>query len=641
MNWTQQRAFDRVLVLMFENQYRSYVLQNPYMRALAGRGVLVANSSGVMHPSQTNYIASIAGELCNVTSDDQPPPLPQRTIVDLIEDAGLSWRAYMQAYRPGATPWSPTFVPKDDYPYVIKHNPFSSFSRILDNPDRWAKVGTEADFFADVLDGSLPHYAWFTPDMWSDGHYTIGTETDPPERAPALVDQLAEWLRSFFAKLRFPGPDSYLPPRTLVVVTFDEADFEKGYAKALQSTYDGPNQIYAVLLGDHLEPGVETGEGYNHYSLLHTIERNFGLGDLGKNDAGANWFRFLWGRRFSWGSPSATGLVTAGGLAAVEFKGRLHVASVDDTGKIVVQKRDDLGWVDVGTVEGPCTGGLALNSNGFSIVVSWRDSEGRLRAGPLGSSRHEPPLGKDAGEHAAMVDLPDGTLMVSWEDKQGRIYSCTGDGVTWGAAVASGGITSGGLALARLGAVLHLVYPRGEDLRWQTWNTADFNIVTVPGSVYGGSWDNSTKDAWSPCSFPVAHWSSAADPATAGEPEPTRDAHRGRTPIVAAVVEGVVHLVCRTPDGDGAAWTTMSIPGLLTPGQPVSYNQDLTNPEYSNGFGTAVQAGWSPQQVVSDVRAADALVVAGCGETLALLFTGEKGAIQIARGEDVKEEAAC
>ena len=645
MNWPQERAFDRVLVLMFENQYRSYVLQNPYMRALAGRGVLVANSNGVMHPSQTNYIASIAGELCNVTSDDQPPPLPQRTIVDLIEDAGLSWRAYMQAYRPGATPWSPKFEPQDDYPYVMKHNPFSSFSRILDDPDRWAKVGTEADFFADVLNGSLPHYAWFTPDMWSDGHYTIGTQTDPAERAPALVDQLADWLRSFFAKLRFPGPDSYLPSRTLVVVTFDEADFEKGYTKALQSTYDGPNQIYSVLLGDHLEPSVEIGDGYNHYSLLHTIERNFGLGNLGKNDAGANWFRFLWGRHFAWGPSSDTGLLSAGSLAAVEHQGRLHVATVDDSGKIIVQKRDDLGWVHIGTVEGPCTGGLALGSNGFSLVVTWKDSAGSLRAGPLDAIQQKT-LAENAGQHAAVADLPDGTLMVAWEgheankDNQRQIFSCTGDGVTWGEAVASGGRTSGGLALARQGAVLHLVYPRGEDLRWQTWNTADFNVVTVAESAYGGSWDNSTKDAWSPCSFPVAHWSSAADPATPGEPEPSGDPHRDRTPIGAAVIEGVVHVVCRTPDGDCAAWTTMSIPGLLTPSQPVSYNQNLKNPEYSNGFGTAAQAGWSPQQVVRDVRAADELVLARCGEeALALLFADEKGGVQMAWGEDLRKGA--
>ena len=269
--------------------------------------------------------------------------------------------------------------------------------------------------------------------MWSDGHYTIGTQTDPAERAPALVDQLADWLRSFFAKLRFPGPDSYLPSRTLVVVTFDEADFEKGYTKALQSTYDGPNQIYSVLLGDHLEPTVEIGEGYNHYSLLHTIERNFGLGDLGKNDAGANWFRFLWGRHFAWGPSSDTGLLSAGSLAAVEHQGRLHVATVDDSGKITVQKRDDLGWVHVGTVDGPCTGGLALGSNGFSLIVTWRDSEGSLRAGPLDDGQQKL-LAKNAGQYAAVADLPDGTLMVAWEgheankDNQRQIFSCTGDG---------------------------------------------------------------------------------------------------------------------------------------------------------------------------------------------------------------------
>ena len=35
---------------------------------------------------------------------------------------------------------------------------------------------------------------------------------------------------------------------------------------------------------------------------------NFGLDHLGKNDAGANWFQFLWGRRFEWSAPQATPL---------------------------------------------------------------------------------------------------------------------------------------------------------------------------------------------------------------------------------------------------------------------------------------------------------------------------------------------
>ena len=49
-----RRAFDRVLVIMFENQYRGYVLGNPYMRRLARQGIQLGNYFGVMHPSQTN-----------------------------------------------------------------------------------------------------------------------------------------------------------------------------------------------------------------------------------------------------------------------------------------------------------------------------------------------------------------------------------------------------------------------------------------------------------------------------------------------------------------------------------------------------------------------------------------------------------
>ena len=92
------RAFDHVLIIMFENQYRGYVMGNPYMRRLAQQGIQLGSCFGVMHPSQTNYISSIAGELCNVTSDDRPPLLDQRTIVDLLEEApgNLKWKAYGQ-----------------------------------------------------------------------------------------------------------------------------------------------------------------------------------------------------------------------------------------------------------------------------------------------------------------------------------------------------------------------------------------------------------------------------------------------------------------------------------------------------------------------------------------------------------------
>jgi|EndMetStandDraft_4_1072995.scaffolds.fasta_scaffold622810_2 hypothetical protein len=48
------RAFDHVLVITFENQ-----------------GIQLCSFFGVMHPSQTNHIAS-TGTLCTVTNDERP-----------------------------------------------------------------------------------------------------------------------------------------------------------------------------------------------------------------------------------------------------------------------------------------------------------------------------------------------------------------------------------------------------------------------------------------------------------------------------------------------------------------------------------------------------------------------------------------
>lgn len=84
------------------------MLQNPYMANLAEQGIELTNSFGVMHPSQTNYITSIAGELCGVSDDDAPSPLlKQQTIVDLIEASPgqLKWKAYMDSYIADNNPW--------------------------------------------------------------------------------------------------------------------------------------------------------------------------------------------------------------------------------------------------------------------------------------------------------------------------------------------------------------------------------------------------------------------------------------------------------------------------------------------------------------------------------------------------------
>ncbi|CAM2008703.1 alkaline phosphatase family protein [Acanthopleuribacter pedis] len=611
------RAFDRVLILMFENQYRSYVMENPYFRNLAKRGLMLRNYFGCFHPSQTNYIASTAGEVCNVTDDDPPPALlKQRTLVDLVEasSAGLNWKGYMDGFVPQMQPWTPELKPADNFPYVIKHNPYSSFESIVRNQERWARVQDEAAFWADVLNGTLPNYAWFTPDMWNDGHYLNGTHTDPPERAPALVDQAALWLESFFDRLRFPGPDSHLPEGTLVVVTFDEADFEADWEKGEKYTYDGPNQIYTVLLGDGIEPGV-CEVAYNHYSLIRTIEKNFDLGHLGKNDTHANWFRFLWGERFQWFDEGATPLGAAAGLAAASFAGSLYVVETDGDGAMRVRTCHDDDWHSPQPL--PFKGSSpVLAADQQNLLLTFTDPGGdrvwsRYTLQDGWSAAASFPAGNTA--QVSMVTMDSGRIMAAYRGAGDAIYSVIFSDGAWADPVATGASTAGDLVLTRLGATLLLVYqaPGSEDaLAALSYNTADCNVVTYPeGSKWAGPYDDTVKDAWAKTAFPVAHFAHGPNATTPGEAEPLLRPYAGGRPLTAATLDGVIHLIHPGRANTQLLTESFSLSGIMTPKLAISYaaSDETTT---SNGYGSLAQAGWSHQTAVPGAYARDLAVAA-------------------------------
>lgn len=634
------RAFDHVVIIMFENQYRGYVMENPYMRRLAKQGIQLGNNFGVMHPSQTNYIASISGELCNVTSDDRPPLLGQSTIVDLIEEApgDLNWKAYMESYVPEATPWTPDFMPEDANPYRIKHNPFASYSSIIRNEDRWKKVDNEAGFFSDLLNGELPEYSWFTPNVWNDGHWLNGTDIDPSPRAPVLVDQLADWLESFFDRLRFPGPDSHLPPNTLVVINFDEADFEEDYQPGLASTYDGPNQIYTVLLGDGIQPGFEE-EGYNHYSLLRTIEKNFGLGHLGKNDAGANWFQFLWGRHFEWGGPQSTpfGPGCDGPLAAAGFSGALFVAVAQSDGQVVVNTRDTRHkrWAEGELLPLDGSGGLAMASTFNELILLARSRSGTLQCKKYnlqdGWTDDTSPVSTKVTSFALCSFSRDTKIMLTYAESSGLVFShVRGPNApsSWEKQIAvPSATTDGGMALGAIGESLYLIVkaPASNAMNVISYNSANFNVVTVPKNPYGGAQDNTTVNEWSPSAFPVAHFSSRPD--ATGEREPSTRPYETDGPMAIASLDGVMHLVHPGTGNPTLLTETFSIAGVMTPSKPVSF-KSTDSAEASNGFGTLAEAGWTRETPVFDTQCHQdgALAMARAGDELFILHRPNSGA---------------
>ncbi|RKP06683.1 phosphoesterase [Thamnocephalis sphaerospora] len=256
------KYFSHVLVIMLENKDFIDVAKQPYFESLGARGRVLTQYSGLTHPSQPNYIGAIFGSLDGVNMN-YDVNIPGANIVDLLEDKGITWKAYMEKY-PGNC-FAGSHASKKLY--RRKHNPFISADTIRNDPARCAKIVNADEIDDDIQAGQLPQFSFYTPDMDNDGHDTS-------------LKYAAKWLSGFLEpKLKSPeilGKDS------LVIVTFDEDD----------SKLAG-NLVWTGLLGRAVGAEETDTTPYNHYSLLRTIEDNWDLGTLGRDDEHAQAFRNL------------------------------------------------------------------------------------------------------------------------------------------------------------------------------------------------------------------------------------------------------------------------------------------------------------------------------------------------------------
>ncbi len=321
------KVFERIVIVFLENTMRSSAIANPYLNGLRQKGVFMTNAQGVTHPSQPNYIATIAGDTMGIADDDAhyvdwywvtPDSLPATdegsyryhqegyspvTIVDLLEANNLSWKCYAEDLPPddqykdrlqydlNKSPMDNlASVPPDSalFPYARKHVPFLSFPDIVSRPDRLARIVNADEFTTDLscqsLPHQLPHFSFYVPNLLNDGH-NVSEEVFRPaandiDLGPdtANLDNMEKFLTGFLGD----DPVAKFPPETLIVITFDEA---------YPYTFD--YGIYTLLIADFLEPGTINTDPVNHYSLLRTIEDNFGLGSLKRHDAMARPYWFL------------------------------------------------------------------------------------------------------------------------------------------------------------------------------------------------------------------------------------------------------------------------------------------------------------------------------------------------------------
>jgi phospholipase C len=257
----------RIIVVVEENHSFDQIIgspQAPFINGLAGQGTLLTSFFAITHPSLPNYIAMLSGDTQGITSDCGGCNVDAPNLVDQLEQAGISWKAYMEDLP------APCSDAHSAGPYAKKHDPFMYFASIRNDPARCAKVVPANQLEADLAAGRLPRFVFITPNQDHDMH-GAGQGGDDA----ALIRTADDWLGALYGKL---AGSSAWRDDTRLVVTWDEAG--GGSRDGCCGGLAAGGHIPTIVAGPHVRPGRDAGD-YDHYGLLRSVEAAFGLPFVG------------------------------------------------------------------------------------------------------------------------------------------------------------------------------------------------------------------------------------------------------------------------------------------------------------------------------------------------------------------------
>lgn len=253
--------FTYIVLIILENKEFGTVIGNPQMpifNQLANDYTLLTQYYAIRHPSLPNYLALISGNTQGVISDCTDCFTNAKSLPDLIEASGRTWKAYEEDMS------SPCQL-GDTLTYFQKHNPFLYFNPIrLDAARCQAHDVPLSMLQTDIGAGSLPNFMFITPNICNDAH-SCG------------VDIADSWLAGFLTNL-VPALDKTGKPY-LVILDWDEGQGNHSCCGLPQD--DAGGRVPVVLLSPQVKNKFQDDTPYTHYSLLKTISASWGLPYLG------------------------------------------------------------------------------------------------------------------------------------------------------------------------------------------------------------------------------------------------------------------------------------------------------------------------------------------------------------------------
>ena len=244
----------RVVLVIEENHEFGQIIGSrraPFLNQLAAHGTLLTRYYAITHPSLPNYVALLAGSPLGIHGDCRRCHRPGRNLVDQLERAHISWKAYYQGLP------APCSAVVKAGAYAKKTDPFAYLDDVRTSPARCHRVVPLDRLRPDLRRGRLPRFVVIVPDLRHDMH------SGPVGEADVFLRRLDRELAT----------SSSWRPGTVLVVTFDEGTTSLGLHGR------GGGHVATVVAGPGV-PARHDATPYTHYALLRSIEHRFGLPPL-------------------------------------------------------------------------------------------------------------------------------------------------------------------------------------------------------------------------------------------------------------------------------------------------------------------------------------------------------------------------
>jgi phosphatidylinositol-3-phosphatase len=244
------RSSHLVVIVMENKEYDQVIGKSsaPYINALTRRYALATNFYAVSHPSLPNYLALTAGETFGMRSDCVTCHFGGRNLVDELESARISWKAYMESMRAPCSRAEPAGG---------SANPFAYYDSVARASVRCSKIVPYPQLAGDMRSGRLPTFVWIAPNRCHDTH-SCGVRTGDAYLARLVPSLLHD-----------------LGPHGVLFLTWDEGSSNRGCCREAAGGH-----IATIVAGPDVRRGDRSSVPYDDYSILRTITESLHLAPL-------------------------------------------------------------------------------------------------------------------------------------------------------------------------------------------------------------------------------------------------------------------------------------------------------------------------------------------------------------------------